>query len=153
MSTTAKSKVTTEQIAALMAAREYGINTILFRNSLAKKLDLSMTESLCMTLLGTKLAKTPTELAHYTGLTTGSITTMLDRLEVKKFIKRSPNPDDRRGTIINFTKKYEHESAELVKDIQQANLKVVANYSDNELTAIANFMQDLAKELDILTDH
>ncbi len=137
----------------LMAARDSNIASILFRNALAKQFDLSMTESLSITLLGIGLARTPTELARFTGLTTGSTTTMLDRLERRGIIRRTPNPDDRRGTIIEFNEDYEKEAAAQVAGIQKAHKKLISRYTKAELAVIADFLrrfeQNLLREIDL----
>ncbi len=131
----------------LNAAADQGINTILFRNAMAKKLDLSLTESLCLTLLGINLASTPSELAKHIGLSTGSTTTLLDRLEKKKFIKRKSNPNDRRGVIIEIDKEFSKAAFPLVEGIQKLHHKLIAEYSDTELEVIADFLGKFVKNL------
>jgi DNA-binding MarR family transcriptional regulator len=105
----------------LIAARDYGINSILFRNAMGRKLDLNVTESMCLSLLGIKTISSPKELADYIGLTTGATTTLLDRLEKRNFIKRKPNPKDRRGVLIEFDEKYSKKAMKLVEGIQKDN--------------------------------
>src|SRR5581483_10759074 len=58
-----------------MAARDQGISSVLFRNAIGRRLGLSITDWECLSFLTIKGVSTPTELAHYTGLTTGSATT------------------------------------------------------------------------------
>ncbi len=128
------------ETAVLMAARDYGIGTILFRNALAKKLGLNLTESLCLTILGIKNVSSPSELARYTGLTTGATTTMLDRLEKKHFLRRRANPDDRRGVLIEIDDHYSALAADLVKGIQKAYRDVIEGYSVEELAVIRDFL-------------
>lgn len=125
----------------LQAARENGIGTILFRNTLAKKLRLTLTESLCLTMLGTRGPSTPTEIARFTGLTTGATTTMLDRLEKRTFVHRKPNPADRRGIIVEIDDTYAAAAQQLVAGIQAAHRELIASYSENELTVIADFLR------------
>ena len=43
---------------------------------------------------------TPGQLAAETGLTTGAITGIVDRLEKAGYARRLPNPDDRRSVLI-----------------------------------------------------
>jgi len=43
---------------------------------------------------------TPGKLAELTGLTTGGITVVLDRLEKAKYIRQERNPNDRRSISI-----------------------------------------------------
>jgi DNA-binding MarR family transcriptional regulator len=131
----------------LQATREHGIGTILFRNALAKKLGLNLTESLCLTILGIKIASTPTELARYIGLTTGATTALLDRLEKRSFIRRKPNPRDRRGLIIEIDETYAQRAKGLVAGIQKAHRELIAGYSEKQLEVIAEFLHRLARKL------
>lgn len=124
----------------MFAMSQNGINSILFRNALAKNLGLNVTESMTLSLLGIKGISTPSELAKYTGLTTGSTTTMLDRLEKKKFIKRKSNPNDRRGVIIEIDEEYAKRAQSLVAGIQKSQKELIAQYSDEELKIVIDFL-------------
>jgi DNA-binding MarR family transcriptional regulator len=89
---------------ALMAVRDYGVNLTMFRNAMSEWAGLNVTDMECLRLLFQKGIATPSELARYTGLTSGATTAMLDRLEKAGLIERRPNPDDRRGTLIKCRK-------------------------------------------------
>ena len=45
----------------------------------------------------------PTDLARHRMITSGGLTSALDRLEHKGLISRRPNPDDRRGNLVRLT--------------------------------------------------
>lgn len=122
------------------AERDYGINSVLFRNAIGRRLGLNITDYECLSLLNIKGISTPKELAHYTGLTSGSTTAMLDRLEKRNFIKRKPNKDDRRGVIIEINKEYAQNSAPLVSGIQKAHNELISKYSNKELEVITEFL-------------
>lgn len=124
----------------LLAAQEQGIGSVLFRSTLGRKLGLSITESECLSYLAIKGVATPTELARYTGLTTGSTTTMLDRLEKADFISRKPNPTDRRGVLIEPTQKWRTIAQPLVAGVVKAHAELISSYSDTELATIADFL-------------
>lgn len=123
-----------------MAARDQGISSVLFRNAMSRKLGLNVTDSECLSLLSIKGVATPTELARYTGLTTGSATAMLDRLENAGFIRRSPNPHDRRGVLVEINEQWAQMAGPLVAGVQQAHRELIAGYSDKELELIADFL-------------
>ena len=122
------------------AARDNGISSVLFRNAVARKLGLNSTDGECLSLLSIKGVSTPTELARYTGLTSGSTTAMLDRLERTQFIRRKPNPRDRRGVLIEISEKWSETAGPLVRDVQQAHAELIASYSDEDLETIADFL-------------
>jgi DNA-binding MarR family transcriptional regulator len=124
----------------MIAAREQGISSVLFRNAMSRKLGLNIADAECLSLITIKGSSTPTELARYTGLTTGSTTAMLDRLEKAKFIRRKPNPKDRRGVLIEINKQYAEIAGPLVAGIQKAHSELIASYSDKELETIADFL-------------
>ena len=44
--------------------------------------------------------KKPRDLALALGLTTGAVTSLIDRLERRGLVLRSPDPDDRRGVLV-----------------------------------------------------
>lgn len=122
------------------AARDNGVSSVLFRNAVARKLGLNTTDWDCLSILSIKGISTPTELARYTGLTSGSTTAMLDRLEKARFIRRKVNPDDRRGVMIELTEKWAETTGPLVSGVQQAHAELLATYSDEALEIIADFM-------------
>lgn len=125
-----------------MAARDQGISSVLFRNATGRKLGLNITDWECLSLLTIKGTSTPTELARFTGLTTGSTTAMLDRLERANLITRKPNVNDRRGVLIeiNQNSKISKQSKKLVGPIQKSHQELIARYSDEELRTIADFL-------------
>jgi DNA-binding MarR family transcriptional regulator len=125
----------------VIVARKYGISSVLFRNAIGNKLGVNATDMECLGLLFFKGISTPTELARYTGLTTGSTTAMLDRLEKAKLIKRKPNPDDRRGVFIEIEKKSAKTVGLLFAKARKAQDGLVARYSEEELEVIADFLE------------
>jgi len=122
------------------AARDNGISSVLFRNAVARKLGLNVTDWECLSLLSIKGVSKPTELARYTGLTSGSMTAMLDRLERAQFIRRKTNPEDRRSVLIEITKKWTETAEPLVRSVQQAHAELITSYSDQELETIVDFL-------------
>lgn len=131
----------------MMAAAENGISSVLFRNAMGRKLGLNITDAQCLSLLGIKGISSPTELARYTGLTTGSTTAMLDRLEKAKFIRRKPNPNDRRGVLIEINEQSVEVMRQLVAGIQEAHRELIASYSEKELNIILDFLTRFNKNV------
>lgn len=130
-----------------LAARDQGISSVLFRNAHSRKLGLNATDAECLSFLMMNKVATPTELASYTGLTSGSTTAMLDRLERAGFIIRKPNPNDRRGTLIEAHRHYMELASPLVAGVQQAHHELVAKYSEQELEVIADFLNGFTKNV------
>ena len=130
-----------------MAARNQGISSVLFRNAIGRKLGLNVTDSECLSFLTIKGVATPKELSQYTSLTTGSTTAMLDRLEKAKFIKRKPNPSDRRGVLVEITRKWTETAGPLVAGVQKAHTELISGYSEKELEVIIDFLTRFTKNV------
>ena len=125
----------------ILAARQYGISTVLFRNIVGQRLGVNVTDMECLGLVFHKGLATPTELARYTGLSSGATTAMLDRLENSGLIERRPNPDDRRGTIIVLAKAGAERVAPWFASARQAQNEFVSSYSEKELQLILDFFE------------
>jgi DNA-binding MarR family transcriptional regulator len=136
----------------MMAARDNGISAVLFRNAMGRRLNLNVTDSACLSLLSIKGISTPSELARYTGLTTGATTAMLDRLEKARFIRRKPNLKDRRGVLIEVNERYTETAGPLVAGIQKAQTELIASYSDRDLETIADFLTRFTKNVNEHTE-
>jgi DNA-binding MarR family transcriptional regulator len=54
---------------------------------------------------GAPFRLTPTELARQRMMTSGGMTPVLDRLERRGLVARLPNPEDRRGSLVELTKR------------------------------------------------
>ncbi len=126
-----------------MGAREYGISTVLFRQAVGEILGVNATDMECLALIFFKGLATPSELARYTGLTTGATTAMLDRLEKAHLIERHPNPQDRRGTLIVLTNERTEEIGAMFASAREAIDRLTSSYSESELETIADYFTRL----------
>ncbi len=126
-----------------MGAREYGISTVLFRHAVGEILGVNVTDMECLALIFFKGLSTPSELARYTGLTSGATTAMLDRLEKARLIERRPNPQDRRGTLIVLTNERTKELDAMFASGREAIDRLTSSYSENELELISNYFRRL----------
>jgi DNA-binding MarR family transcriptional regulator len=127
------------------AAQEQGIYSTLLRNVVSRKLGLNITDMECLSLLISKGISTPKELAHFTGMTPGSATIMLDRLENAKYTSRKPNPNDRRGVLIEIDKESMKKIYGMFAAAQAAQRELIASYSEKELETIADFLTHFAE--------
>ena len=131
----------------ITALGEHNISAALLRNTTSRKLGLNIADMECLNLLVLKGISTPTELARYTGLTTGSTTTMLDRLEKAGLISRQPNPNDRRGTLIKVNEHLADILRPTFAEVRKVQEKLIASYSDDELALIADFLTRFARNV------
>ena len=131
----------------VIAAGEYGSCSVLLRNATSRKLGLNIADMECLSLLFLKGISTPTELARYTGLTTGSTTAMLNRLERAKLIERKPNPKDGRGVLIEVNKDLSQTLGPTFAGIQKVQNELIADYSPKELAIILDFLSRFVKNV------
>jgi len=124
-------------------ASEYGISTVLFRHAVGEILGVNVTDMACLALIFSKGLATPSELARYTGLTSGATTAMLDRLEKAHLIERRRNPQDRRGTLIVLTNERTQEIGAMFASGREAINRLTSSYSESELETIADYFRRL----------
>lgn len=128
----------------IRGARQYGINTVLFRHLIGERLGLNVTDMECLGLLFHQRIATPSELARHTGLTSGATTAMLDRLERSGLIERRPNPDDRRGTLIVLLQSGAEKVGPWFDSVRHAEEQLLSGYSEKELELLAGFFEQSA---------
>ncbi len=121
------------------AGRLLSAATIMFHQAVADRLGLNPTDHKCADLLFLKGAMTAGELAGLTGLTTGAITGVIDRLEAAGFVRREDDPNDRRRVIVRATPRPPCAVGRLFEPLATAMAKVCARYSDRELATILDF--------------
>src|SRR5688500_16476342 len=90
-----------ELLAALTGAlRQLSAATVLFHQAVADRLGMNVTDHKCADILEREGALTAGERARRTGLTTGAVTGVIDRLEKAGLARRAADPADRRRVII-----------------------------------------------------
>ncbi len=73
---------------------------VLFSQAVADRVGISPSELETLDLFNLFGPMTPGRLAELTGLTTGGVTRLVDRLERGGFVRREPDPNDRRKVIL-----------------------------------------------------
>jgi hypothetical protein len=80
--------------------RELATAVVTFQEAVARSVGMSAAERKCAGLLAERGQMTPGELAQETGLTTGAITGIVDRLSKAGYAARVAHPTDRRSVIV-----------------------------------------------------
>jgi DNA-binding MarR family transcriptional regulator len=127
----------------MMGDAEHGISTVLFRHAAGAALGVNVTDMSCLAVIFFKGLATPTELARYTGLSSGATTAMLDRLERRGLIERRSNPKDRRGRLIVISKGAMEKVAPLYEPMERAERDLLSGYSEEELELLMDFFRRL----------
>jgi DNA-binding MarR family transcriptional regulator len=95
----------------------------------------------------------PKELAQYLGITSASITVLLDRLEKNGHIHREPSPFDRRALIIVPTIPKDAIEAATLGDVRPELVDVVEKLSPEEVRVIVSFLTEMREAVDQVDTH
>jgi DNA-binding MarR family transcriptional regulator len=128
--------------------REMSTETVMFHQAVADELGLYITDHKCMDIIHRFGAMPAGRLGEMTGLTTGAITGMIDRLEKAGYVKRANDPKDRRKTIVEpiRNKKLERKIEMIFIPLHERMHKFLSSYSDSELTILLDAMTKLIKQ-------
>lgn len=122
------------------AFRELSTVTVFFHSVIAERLGLSLTDHKAFEIIARKGTVTAGELSELTGLTTGAITGVIDRLEKAGFVQREQDPGDRRRVIVRPHSASESRFEPLFGSLGQAITELHAHYSDEELELILDYL-------------
>lgn len=122
--------------------RRSGTRSVMLHAVVADKLGLNHSDTKCADLIqGQEQPITAGRLAELTGLSTGAITGVLDRLERAGFIRREGDPQDRRRVVIRSTPECAPNLASVFTPLRDAIIGFSTRYSNDELRVILDFMQ------------
>jgi DNA-binding MarR family transcriptional regulator len=112
-----------------------------FDRELARLMGVNETDLRCLEILLAVEETTPRELSGQLGLTTGSVTTMLDRLEKLAYLTRTPHPTDRRKTLIRITPEAAQRAYGLIGPfLENAGRQVLDRYTPDQLELVTDYL-------------
>ncbi len=116
--------------------------TIMFHQSVADVLGLHITDHKCLDLIRQYGAMPAGRIAELTGLTTGAVTGIIDRLEKAGYVRRANDPKDRRRTIVEpiRNKKWERKIEAVFIPFHERMHKLLSSYSDSELAFLLDVL-------------
>jgi DNA-binding MarR family transcriptional regulator len=82
----------------------------------------------------------PTELAVRLGLSSASVTTLVDRLVRRGVVAREPHPRDRRAVLLKYTEQFEYEDARALEEARRPLADVIGSLGPGELTTVIDFV-------------
>ena len=129
--------------ALFLEFRQMSTGAIMFHQAIADRLGLHPTDHKCADLIIRNGAMTSGRLAELTGLTTGAITGVVDRLESRGMVRRVADPRDRRRVIVEIVKNdaVECRMRDLFQGISDGTRALLDGYSDAELALILDFVR------------
>jgi DNA-binding MarR family transcriptional regulator len=117
-----------------------------FDDGLAKKLKLSRTDMRCLDLIGRLGPMTAGHLAEESGLTTGAVTFILDRLEEAGMVTRRRDTEDRRRVWVEIVPAARQRLQVLQQPVAEEMRQVAQRFKADELAIVRDFMRQ-AKEV------
>ena len=130
-------------IASVMnEGRRMSARTVVFHAAIADRLGLNPSDHKCADLICNETGPiTAGRLAEITGLSTGAITGVVDRLERAGFVARVPDADDRRRVVITGVEGRAPNMRHLFLPMMEGMASLCDGYSNEQLDLIAGFMR------------
>jgi DNA-binding MarR family transcriptional regulator len=120
--------------------RKMSVGTIGFNRTVAEKIRATLTDIVCGNILDLMGPMTAGRLADETGLTTGAITGVIDRMEAAGHARRVGDPKDRRRVVLETCAAGHREVGPLYDSIGKHFAQLLSRYSDKEVAIILDFV-------------
>jgi DNA-binding MarR family transcriptional regulator len=144
--------------AALMEQLEHAVRKssalgVIFGQTVASRVGISSSDLECLDFLNIEGRVTAGRLAELTGLTTGAITGVVDRLEKAGLVRRQRDESDRRKVFIAIVPEALGKIGRFYEPLQKAVTRDWEGYTDAELKLLLRFMtQGYTTMLGVLDD-
>jgi DNA-binding MarR family transcriptional regulator len=123
--------------------RKMSTQTVFLHQAIAQSVGLNATDTKCIDLIlrGPDDSVTAGWLSDMTGLTTGAITHILDRLERRQFIERVRDSHDRRKVFVRARPASLQPLVPKYEAMGQAYMSVVEQFNDKELRLVCDYLE------------
>jgi DNA-binding MarR family transcriptional regulator len=125
--------------ALLEASKRLSTQTVFFHQAAAKYLGLNITDHKCLDIVLGMGRATAGQLAELTGLTTGAITSVINRLEKAGFVRRAKDPKDLRIVYVEPVYANLQPLGDIFGPLGEAMSKLFSRYSEDELRVILDY--------------
>jgi DNA-binding MarR family transcriptional regulator len=122
------------------AVRRSSALGVIFGQTVANRVGISSSDLECLDFLNIEGRVTAGRLAELTGLTTGAITGVVDRLEKAGLVRRERDEEDRRKVFIAIVPENVAKVRRFYEHLQRGMLELWETYSDAELKLMLRFM-------------
>jgi DNA-binding MarR family transcriptional regulator len=135
------------------AMRHVSAQSVLVSNAVAEKVGLSSSDLECLDyVMMADGAATPSLLAEKTGLTSGAITGVIDRLERAGFVTRTATSQDRRKVLVVANEDAVQLAGRYYERLLASTTALWSKYTLDELRLVLDFMtrnsEVVARELE-----
>ena len=134
--------------------RELSTVTVLFHSRIAEQMGLSGTDHKCLELvLNAKGPLTAGQLAQLSGLSTGAVTGVIDRLERRGFARRVRDPHDRRKVLVEIAEFEESEYQHLFQGMLELTEEVLGKFTAEEWDVLERYHRAIIDAYGRITGH
>ena len=113
-----------------------------FDQAVADALGLNRTDMRCLDIIEREGPVPAGRLAEETGLTSGAITTVLDRIERAGYARRVSDASDRRRVLVELTPKATRRTADIWGPMASEGSARLSGYSTQELLFLKRFLAE-----------
>ena len=107
----------------------------------ASRFGLNRTDSRALEIVSRTGPLTARKLAEELGMTTGGVTTVIDRLERAGYARRRHDLEDRRRVLVEATELTGDREREVFGELIGETFRLAGSYSDAELATIKDFLE------------
>jgi DNA-binding MarR family transcriptional regulator len=125
------------------SAQRAATDGILFHQAVADRVGLHVSDLRCLNILLEAGSVPAGEICERTGLTTGAITRMVDRLERAGYVRRELDPADRRRVMVSPVPKQMARIAAMYTGMAQAWAAAMNGYDEDQLTVMLTLFDRL----------
>ena len=128
-----------EQLGGLVVRMQDG--TQRYDEAVGEVYGLGAAERLCLSFL-LEGPQTASAIAKQVRLTPAAVTALIDRLEARGYVRRKPDPSDRRKVFVEMAEATTKLAAEAYLPLQEAGAANLAKYTETELKLFVKFLSD-----------
>jgi DNA-binding MarR family transcriptional regulator len=109
--------------------------------AVADYLGINRTDARCLEIIERLGGATAGRLARESGLSTGAVTTVLDRLERSGLARRTSDPADRRRVLVEITPAARKANEALYRPLVESAAEQLLGYSEEELALLREYLR------------
>lgn len=112
-----------------------------FDEHVASALGINRTDLRCLDILGQRGPITAGRLAEAMHLSSGAITTLVDRLERAGYARRLRDTADRRRVLVELSPEMENRALPYYEPLFHGTVRLLENHTDQELELMIDFIE------------
>lgn len=123
--------------------RRLSYEIVMLHHAVSDRLGLTITDHKYLDLIAMNAPISPGRIVELTGLTSGAVTGLIDRLERLGFVERTVDSDDRRARIVDVNPDRMSEIGELMAPMGRRVGMMLGDFSPDELGMVARYLEGL----------